>query len=105
MQEMERLQSHLGEIKALAEAAAVLGWDQQTYMPAGGAESRAAQLSALSRVIHEKMTGPESAEAAGHRRESSVGRGSGILMMRRCCGRRGGILTRPRKYRRRLSRR
>ena len=61
MQEMERLQSHLGEIKALAEAAAVLGWDQQTYMPAGGAESRAAQLSALSRVIHEKMTGPESA--------------------------------------------
>jgi carboxypeptidase Taq len=59
MQEIEGLQGHLAEIKALIEAAAVLGWDQQTYMPPGGAESRAAQLTALSQVIHQKLTSAE----------------------------------------------
>ena len=38
MQEIKRLESHLAEIKTLTEAAALLGWDQQTYMPAGGGE-------------------------------------------------------------------
>ena len=61
MQEIERLEQRLAEIKALSEAAALLGWDQQTYMPAGGADSRAAQLAALTGVIHEKLTGSETA--------------------------------------------
>ena len=61
MQETERLERHLAEIKALSEAAALLAWDQQTYMPAGGADSRAAQMAALTGVIHEKLTGPETA--------------------------------------------
>ena len=59
MQALEELQEHLAGVKALAEAAAVLSWDQQTYMPPGGAEARASQLMALSRVIHQKMTGDE----------------------------------------------
>lgn len=59
MQELEELQNHLAEVKALAEAAAVLGWDQQTYMPPGGAGSRASQLTALSRIIHQKATGAD----------------------------------------------
>ena len=61
MQELEQLQGHLAEVKALSEAAAVLGWDQQTYMPAGGAAARAAQLTALAEVIHEKAAGSETA--------------------------------------------
>ncbi len=61
MNEIIALEAHLADIRALAEAAAVLGWDQQTYMPPGGADSRAAQMAALSTVIHEKMTGPETA--------------------------------------------
>ena len=61
MQELEQLQGHLAHVKALAGASAVLGWDQQTYMPPGGAEARAAQLTALASVIHEKATGDESA--------------------------------------------
>ncbi len=61
MHEIVALEAHLADIKALSEAAALLGWDQQTYMPAGGAESRAAQMAALSGVIHEKMTGVETA--------------------------------------------
>ena len=71
MSALNELQSYLAEVKALSEAAAVLGWDQQTYMPPGGAGSRAAQLTALSRVVHQKATSPEMAslleraEAAG----------------------------------------
>ena len=71
MPALNELQNHLAEIKALSEAAAVLGWDQQTYMPTGGAVSRAAQLTALTRVVHQKSTCPEMAalleraEAAG----------------------------------------
>ena len=57
MQALEQLQGHLAEVKALDEATAVLGWDQQTYMPPGGADARAAQLTALAGVIHEKATG------------------------------------------------
>ncbi len=59
MQAIEQLKGHLADIKALSEAAAVLGWDQQTYMPPGGAAARAAQSVALSKVIHQKMTGDE----------------------------------------------
>ena len=61
MQASEELQIHLAEVKALGGAAAVLGWDQQTYMPPGGAGARAAQLSALSRVIHQQETGDTTA--------------------------------------------
>ena len=61
MQALEQLQGHLAEVKALGEAAAVLGWDQQTYMPPGGAGARAAQLTALAGVIHQKATGDETA--------------------------------------------
>ena len=61
MQALKELQTHLAEVKALGEAAAVLGWDQQTYMPPGGAPARASQLTALSRVVHQKMTGDETA--------------------------------------------
>ncbi len=61
MQAIEQLKGHLADIKALSEAAAVLGWDQQTYMPPGGAPARAAQIMALSRIIHQKSTGDETA--------------------------------------------
>ncbi|HIE24814.1 MAG TPA: carboxypeptidase M32, partial [Anaerolineales bacterium] len=40
-------------------AQAVLGWDQQTYMPAGGAEARGHQLSTLGSLTHQKFTSEE----------------------------------------------
>ena len=73
MQALTELQSHLAEVKALAEAAAVLGWDQQTYMPTGGAGSRAAQLTALSRVIHQKATGADMARLLERAEQTSSG--------------------------------
>src|SRR6516162_2990017 len=50
----ERLQS-----TALLESCAnVLGWDEQTYMPPGGAAHRANQLSLLAGLCHERATAP-----------------------------------------------
>ncbi len=42
--------SHFGGIAAL------LGWDQMTYMPQKGSEERAEQLSLISRLAHERVT-------------------------------------------------
>jgi carboxypeptidase Taq len=50
--EFDELRNRLGEIYDLSAAGAVLGWDQQTYMPPGGAEARAMQLSTISKTTH-----------------------------------------------------
>ena len=46
------------EADDLYKAASVLGWDQSTYMPPGGAEARARQASTLERLAQEKFTNP-----------------------------------------------
>lgn len=56
---LEKLKSILGEISDLEYASAVLGWDQQTYMPAGGAEGRGKQLATLARLAHVRFTSDE----------------------------------------------
>lgn len=61
----ERLQELCGEIGDLGGASALLGWDQQTYMPPRGAEARAKQMSTLSGVIHERVTAPELGDLLG----------------------------------------
>ena len=50
------LKAVLAEIADLNHAAAVLGWDQNTYMPRGAAESRGNQLATLGKIAHEKFT-------------------------------------------------
>ncbi|HLW48196.1 MAG TPA: carboxypeptidase M32 [bacterium] len=55
-QALAELRSHLATIADLESAAAVLRWDQETQMPAGGAEGRALQLATLARVAHEMLT-------------------------------------------------
>ncbi len=59
MSALETLQQKLKEISDLNSAAALLSWDQQCYMPPGAAESRAEQLTTLSKLIHEKSTSDE----------------------------------------------
>ena len=56
---LAELRRRLFEISDLSSAGAVLGWDQATYMPAGGATARARQGATLSRLAHEKFTDPE----------------------------------------------
>ncbi len=55
---LEELKVKLIEVNDLNTAAAVLYWDQSTYMPKGGAASRARQLATLQKLAHEKFTDP-----------------------------------------------
>jgi carboxypeptidase Taq len=54
----EELKNRLMEVNDLNSAAAVLGWDQLTYMPPGGAQARGRQLATLGRLTHEKFIDP-----------------------------------------------
>jgi carboxypeptidase Taq len=55
---LAELKRRLLEISDLYGAASVLGWDQATYMPRGGAAARARQGATLTRLAHEKFTDP-----------------------------------------------
>lgn len=44
------------EISYFSGIAALLGWDQMTYMPPKGNEERAEQLSLISRITHKQIT-------------------------------------------------
>lgn len=52
---LAELKERLAVIADLDAASAVLGWDQETYMPAGAIEARAAQLTTLARLSHEAL--------------------------------------------------
>ena len=53
---LAELSERLARVADLNAAAAVLSWDQETYMPEGAIEARAAQLTTLARVAHEEFT-------------------------------------------------
>jgi carboxypeptidase Taq len=57
-QKLQELKRRLLEIDDLEKAAAVLGWDQSTYMPPGGAEARGRHLATLARLAQEKFVDP-----------------------------------------------
>jgi carboxypeptidase Taq len=57
--------THYAQLTALLRDASVigsvgglLGWDQETYMPAGAAPARAQQSSLIARIHHERLTDP-----------------------------------------------
>ncbi len=58
-QQFEELQARLATIFDLMRAAAMLDWDQQTYMPPGGAENRGQQLATLQQIAHDKLVSDE----------------------------------------------
>lgn len=55
---LKKLKTRLMEIDDLHGAAALLYWDQATYMPPGGASARGRQMATLERLAHEKFTDP-----------------------------------------------
>ncbi len=59
MSAIETLRERIGVIHDLDRASALLGWDQQTKMPPGGAGVRAEQLATLGRLAHEALTSDE----------------------------------------------
>ena len=56
---VEDLTTRLLEIQRINSAASLLSWDQETYMPAGGGEARAEQISTLQGIAHQKLVSPE----------------------------------------------
>jgi carboxypeptidase Taq len=57
--ELIKLKEHLRQVKALGAVSELLGWDQTTYMPPGGALARGRQMAVVARLRHEKLTDPE----------------------------------------------
>jgi len=58
-QKIQRLRTLLEEISDLNYISALLGWDQQTYMPSGGTKARGYQLALVGRLAHERGTSAE----------------------------------------------
>ncbi|HUQ67984.1 MAG TPA: carboxypeptidase M32, partial [Planctomycetaceae bacterium] len=46
----------------LGSCVSMLSWDEQTYLPTGGAEHRANQLGLLSGLAHDRRTAPRLGE-------------------------------------------
>ncbi|NKB70736.1 MAG: carboxypeptidase M32 [Candidatus Latescibacteria bacterium] len=47
-----------GELADIGHAQALLGWDQETYMPSRGAARRASSMGTLAGLYHQKLTDP-----------------------------------------------
>ena len=58
----DALLAHSRETWLLATTSALLGWDQETYLPKGAGEVRADQLALLAKLQHERATDPRVAE-------------------------------------------
>lgn len=53
---LDELKSILAEVADIRSAVSLLGWDQQTYMPAGSGAARGLQLATLSKLAHSTAT-------------------------------------------------
>jgi carboxypeptidase Taq len=57
MQEkFSELKEHLAQIEDLRGALRLMGWDQQTYMPPGAAQTRADQTATITGIAHKLQT-------------------------------------------------
>jgi len=59
---LDALVSRLKSTAVLASCSALLGWDEQTYLPPGGAGHRAEQLGLLAGMAHQQATDPKIGE-------------------------------------------
>ncbi|SMO90339.1 carboxypeptidase M32 [Melghirimyces algeriensis] len=58
-EKLNELKALLSEVYDLEHVAALLHWDQSTYMPKGGVSARGRQLAMLEKLAHEKMVDPK----------------------------------------------
>ncbi|MEZ0326146.1 MAG: carboxypeptidase M32 [Fimbriimonas sp.] len=63
MSPLDTLNERLADVNALRAAVAMMDWDQQTYMPSGGTEARAAHVGILGRMAHETLVADETVRA------------------------------------------
>ena len=70
---LEQLKTMLAEVTDLGRAAAVLDWDQATYMPPGGVAARSDQLSTLLRLSHVRFTADDVGRLLDELEEETAG--------------------------------
>ena len=73
IQALATLKSKLLDIQHLKDAAALLSWDQETYMPSGGGQTRAEQLATLQTLAHAKFVSPEIEDLLLHHIDPTTG--------------------------------
>jgi carboxypeptidase Taq len=61
-QALKELKKIINDASLLGSTAAVLGWDERTYMPHGGSAHRANQLALIAGMVHEQVTTPRFGE-------------------------------------------
>lgn len=71
------------EIRDLDAAAALLSWDQETYMPPRGLEGRAGALATLAGIRHAKLTAPALRDALAASAEGAEPDGELAAQVRR----------------------
>jgi carboxypeptidase Taq len=54
----EQLKAHSKKIETLNSIQAILGWDQETFMPPGAEEFRSEQVLTLAGMFHAEQTSP-----------------------------------------------
>jgi carboxypeptidase Taq len=74
MTALQQLRTRLAEISDLNHVSSLVGWDQQTYMPAGGSTARAEQSATLQKIIHQMFI----ADETGRLLEAATGEVSGL---------------------------
>ena len=60
--DFQKLKDRLGEISDINGALALLGWDQRTIMPQGGAEVRSSRMATLGKISHELFVADETGQ-------------------------------------------
>ena len=63
---LDTLKTKLLEIHHLKDAAALLSWDQETYMPTGGGQARADQLATLQTLAHNQFVSTDMESLLAH---------------------------------------
>jgi carboxypeptidase Taq len=64
-EKLQQLKTLLAEVADLNAVQALLGWDQQIYMPQGGGEARGNQLATIGKISHQKFTSDEIGKLLG----------------------------------------
>ncbi|MBO1018812.1 carboxypeptidase M32 [Methylobacterium sp. SD274] len=72
----QSLASRFARIGAIDDAAGILGWDAQTFMPDGAAEGRAEQLAQLRVIAHEILTAAETGDLIAEASDDETGLGT-----------------------------
>ncbi|MCK4632632.1 MAG: carboxypeptidase M32 [candidate division Zixibacteria bacterium] len=68
----EELKERFKKIALLGGTSSLLGWDERTYMPRGGANVRAEQLALVAGMIHEEVTDPRVGELLSELEQSDL---------------------------------